>query len=388
MFLEVKDLSVDLREFKLKDINLSVEKGEYLVLIGPTGSGKSVLLETIIGFYSPDNGEIYLNGEEITNIPPENRGIGIVYQDNMLFPHMNVYENIAYGGRNKIPEEELEKKVKDLAKQLKIDKLLSRDVTTLSGGEAQRTSLARALIANPKIILMDEPFSALDITTRTKLRAIIKDISIHHKTSFIHVSHNFNDVWNLADTVGVMKDGKIHQLGTVSEVFSKPENNFVADFVGVSNILKGKIVEIAPDVAKIELENGTIISSSDTECMSKLYGQNTKNNVYKDKGGENDRKDEINDDNKVLIAIRPENIIFSKEKFQSSARNQLKGKIIDLIKNGPNILVKVDVNKVIIQGLLTANSADVLEMEVNNEVYLSFKSLNVKIIDKYHSFEL
>jgi len=122
--------------------------------------------------------------------------------------------------------------------------------------------------------------------------------------------------------------------------------------------------------------------------MSKLYGQNTKNNVYKDKGGENDRKDEINDDNKVLIAIRPENIIFSKEKFQSSARNQLKGKIIDLIKNGPNILVKVDVNKVIIQGLLTANSADVLEMEVNNEVYLSFKSLNVKIIDKYHSFEL
>ncbi|MDR0912890.1 MAG: ATP-binding cassette domain-containing protein [Methanobrevibacter sp.] len=381
MFLEVKDLSVDLNKFKLKNINLNVEKGEYLVLIGPTGSGKSVLLETIIGFYKAKKGNIYLNGKEISNTPPEKRGIGIVYQDNMLFPNMNVYENIAYGGKHKLSSEELEKRIIKISKQLKIDQLFDRDVTTLSGGEAQRTSLARALITNPKIILMDEPFSALDISTRTKLRLVIKDLCIQHKTTVIHVSHNFNDVWNLADKVGVMKDGTLHQIGNVSEVFSKPENNFVADFVGVSNIFKGTIIKIAPDAAKIELENGTMINSSDTKCMSKLYNQNLQNN--------NANQDSVEViDNKVLIAIRPENIIFSKEKFESSARNQLKGKVIELIKNGPNIIVNVDVNNITIQGLLTANSADILDIKVDNDIYISFKSLNVKIIDKYHEFEI
>jgi molybdopterin-binding protein len=387
MYLEVRDLCVDLKEFKLNNINLIIEEGEYLVLIGPTGSGKSVLLETIIGFYSADSGEILLNGKKINDIPPEKRGIGIVYQDNVLFPHMNVYENIAYGAKKDFSKEELQRKILDISKKLKINELLHRDVSTLSGGEVQRTALARALIVEPKIILMDEPFSALDISTQAHLTTLIKQVGSMYNTTFLHVTHNFNDVWNLADKVGVMKDGKIHQVDSINQVFSRPENSFVADFVGVANIMDGKIIEIKPDLAKIELNNGIIINSSDSQCLSKLYDK--QNNIMEN----SDIKDEINYkkskkiDLKVLISIRPEHIIFSNEKFESSARNQLKGKIVEVIKAGPNVWIIVDVDGCEFKGLLTSSSADILNIEKENLIYISFKSLNVNIIDEYHLFK-
>ncbi|OQD59514.1 molybdenum ABC transporter, ATPase component [Methanobrevibacter arboriphilus JCM 13429 = DSM 1125] len=363
MYLEIKNLTVDLGDFILKNINFSIHEGEYVILIGPTGSGKSVLLETIIGFYSPNKGEIKLNGNIINNLHPEDRGIGIVYQDNILFPNMDVYENIAYGAKKKFSDEEIDEKIKDIAKKMKISHILHRDINTLSGGEAQRTSLARALIVEPKIILMDEPFSALDITTQGKLTSMIKHIVKDYKTTVIHITHNFNEVWNLADRVGVMKDGKVQQLASVHEVFSKPENNFVADFVGVRNIFEGKVVDADSEKIIVKLDSGSLITSSDTECTGKI----------KEKGIE-----------KILIAVRPENIIFSNEKFESSAKNQLKGKIVDIKETGPTVLVSVDVGGDIFRGLLTKSSADVLKVKLNKEIYISFKSLNVTILDKYN----
>ncbi len=365
MYLEIEDLSVQLGEFDLKNINLSLYEGEYVVLIGPTGSGKSVLLETIIGFYSPDKGNVKLKGKIINNILPENREIGIVYQDNVLFPNMNVYDNIAYGAKKKFSEDEIEEKITNISKIMKIDHILHRDVATLSGGESQRTSLARALIVEPKILLMDEPFSALDISTQAKLTTLIKKVGKDYKTTFLHVTHNFNDVWNLADRVGVMKDGKIHQLSTVHDVFSRPESKFVADFVGVQNIFEGTIIEMSNERAIVKLANDLEVTSSDVDCLGKIVDKKKKN---------------------ILIAIRPESIIFSNEKFESSARNQLKGKIIDIVESGPTVLINVDVDKNIFKGLLTKSSAEVLEIEKNNEIYMSFKSLNVNIIDAYNSF--
>ncbi|MCE5213177.1 MAG: ATP-binding cassette domain-containing protein, partial [Methanobacterium sp.] len=170
MFLNIKDLCVDLGQFHLKNVDLSLEKNDYLVLIGPTGSGKSVLLETIAGFFSPYKGKILLEGKDITNLKPEKRGISIIYQDYVLFPNMNVYENIAYGLKKKIDDKDLiESKILNLAKLLKIDHLLERNPETLSGGEKQRTAIARSLIVEPNILLMDEPFSALDINTQAYL---------------------------------------------------------------------------------------------------------------------------------------------------------------------------------------------------------------------------
>ncbi|MCL2116024.1 MAG: ATP-binding cassette domain-containing protein [Methanobrevibacter sp.] len=378
MYLEIEDLSVDLGEFHLKNINLNLEKGEYLVLIGPTGSGKSVLLETIIGFYNPTKGTIKLKNKLLNDVPPEVREISIVYQDTVLFPNMDVYDNIAYGAQKKFSKEEVAEKINKIAKKMKIEHILHRNIDTLSGGESQRAALARALIVEPKMILMDEPFSALDVSTQAKLTSLIKNVCKEYKTTCIHVTHNFNDVWNLADRVGVMKDGKIHQLDSTTEVFSRPENNFVADFVGVQNIFEGNIIEISPEVAKIEIGHGTIINSSDIYCITKI-NKKYKKDITKKKQHDHERI-------KVLIAIRPENIIFSNEKFESSARNQMKGKILEIIESGPTVLVNVAIDDHIFKGLLTKSSADILSVKKNKEIYISFKSLNVNIISDYERF--
>lgn len=370
MYLEVKNLNVNLGEFHLKDISLGIERGEYVVLIGPTGSGKSVLLETIIGFYNADSGTITLDGKVLNDVAPEERNIGIVYQDHVLFPNMDVYDNIAYGlKRDKsLSKDEIDEKVRDIAEKMNISHILHRDVLTLSGGESQRTALARAIIVGPDIILMDEPFSALDVTTQAKLTSLIKDIGAEYKTTFLHVTHNFNDVWNLADKVGVMKNGVLHQLDYINKVFSKPANDFVASFVGVNNIFDGEIVNTKQNSVTVKLNDNIQIQSTDDE-----YCHLASHEVM----GEN-----------VLVAIRPENIIFAKSTFESSARNQLKGKITKIEESGPIVNVETDVDGIIFKGILTRNSFENLDLKLNGEVYLIFKSVNVNVLDSYNTFKL
>lgn len=362
MFLEVKDLSVDLKDFKLENTNLELKKQDYLVIIGPTGAGKSVLLETIAGFYQPDEGQIFLEGQDITNINPEDRGISIVYQDYVLFPHMNVFDNIAFGLKRKTNEKDvIESKVQEIAKLLKIDHLLNRDPETLSGGEQQRVAIGRSLVVEPKILLMDEPFAALDVNTHALLTSLIKNVIANQETTCIHVSHNFNDVYNLAERVAVMKEGKILQQGTLHDVFSKPSHNFVADFVGVHNVFQGEIIGHDQSLLQIEISPSIIIYSSDNF--------------------EHASKD-------VMVAIRPESIIFSNELFVSSVRNQLKGVVKDMFEVGHTVWIEVQVNDVKFRGVLTPNSCQSLGIKKNKEIYLSFKSLNVNLMecnDAYHS---
>lgn len=352
-----------MKDFHLQKINLQVKEGDYHVLIGPTGSGKSVLLETIAGFYKPYNGHVLLEGRDITHLNPEERGVSIVYQDYVLFPHMNVFENIAYGLKktNKSDESLLESKVYEMAEKLNIDHLLKRDTTTLSGGEKQRTAIARSLIVEPKLLLMDEPFSAVDVNTHAYLTTLIKNVIEEYQTTCIHVTHNFNDVYNLAEQVAVMKDGKILQQGTLHEVFSRPTHNFVADFVGVHNVYQGEIVGHDKSLLQIEIDPGIIIHSSDE---------------FKYDSGD------------VMVAIRPENIIFSNEKFVSSVRNQLQGVVKDMFEVGHTVWIEVQVGNVRFRGVLTPNSCESLGIEREKEIYLSFKSLNVNLMechDSYHS---
>ena len=369
MYLEIRDLDLKLGEFHLKNINFTVNNGEYLIIIGPTGSGKSILLETIIGFYTPDKGTVTLDNKVLNEIPPEDRKIGIVYQDHVLFPNMNVYENIAYGLKtNKdLTDEEIKEKVEDIAELLNISHLLERDVLTLSGGESQRTALARALVVNPEIILMDEPFSALDVTTQAKITSLIKEIGRRFNTTFVHVTHNFNDIWNLADRVGVMKDGELHQIDYIDKVFSKPNDEFVANFVGVENLFKGKIINTDINSVSVKISENIILQSTDEE-----YCDLVKNNV---------------NNTDVLVAIRPENIIFANETFESSARNCLKANVVNIAESGPIINLECEVDNIKFKGVLTRNSYENLGIKIGEQVYLIFKSLNVKILDSYHTFK-
>lgn len=359
MFLEVENVSVDLGEFYLDHANLKLDKNGYMVIIGPTGSGKSVLLETIAGFYRPATGKIFLEGKDITRLPPEKRGISIVYQDYVLFPHMNVFENIAYGLRKKTDDKEfIKSKVQEMAELLKIDHLLDRNPETLSGGEKQRTAIARSLVVEPKILLMDEPFAALDVNTHAYLTALIKNVISNCQTTCLHVSHSFSDVYSLAEDVAVMKDGKILQQGPCQEVFSRPNQNFVANFVGVHNVFEGTVKEVKNGVTTVELKNNLLIRTAD---------ENPKT------GGD------------VLIAIRPENIIISNEPFLSSLRNQMKGVVENFVVKGPTVWVETRVKGTLFKGMITLSSYDLLNIEKGKEVYISFKSLNVKIIDAYKS---
>ena len=360
MFFEIKNLSVDLGQFHLDNVNLSLEKNSYLVIIGPTGSGKSVLLETIAGFFTSDKGDIFLEGKEISKLSPENRGISIVYQDYVLFPHMNVFENIAYGLKKKIDDkDEIRAKVIEMAKLLKIEHLLKRNPETLSGGEKQRTAIARSLIIKPNILLLDEPFSALDVNTHAYLIDMIKKAINDYQTTCIHVSHNFNDIWSLAEQIAVMKDGVILQQGKVAEVFSKPCHKFVAEFVGVHNIFKGKILGENNSLIDVKVDHNLILHSSDTY---------------------------LGDDMEVMVAVRPENIIFSNESFESSLKNQLKGKVSDIIQIGPTVWIEVEVKGTKFKGILTPSSLDSLDIKKGKDIYLSFKAINVKIIklDSYN----
>ena len=234
MFIKIVHLSIDLKDFQLRNVNLDIEKGDYVVIIGPTGSGKSVILETIAGFYTPEAGKIILEGQDITHFPPEKRNMSIVYQDYMLFPHMTVYENIAYGLKKTSDKDHIEKEVKTIASLLKIEHLLHRLPGTLSGGECQRTAIARALVVKPRLLLMDEPFSALDIKTKKELRQLVKTALKEYQTTTIHITHDLDDVWHLATKVVMIRKGRVLQIGPPEHIFTNPTDDFVANFVGAN----------------------------------------------------------------------------------------------------------------------------------------------------------
>ncbi len=231
--LRLEEVSKDLGDFALKEVNLRVNRGEYFVLLGPSGAGKTLLLEVVAGIHKPDRGRIYLEGEDVTEKPPERRGIAYVPQNYALFPHLNVYENIAYGLRiRKVDRREIDSVVRFLADSLGISHLLHRKPSTLSGGEQQRVAIARALAVKPKILLLDEPFSNLDLNTKLKL---IEDIRRWHdefEFTAIHVTHSFDEAVSLANRVGVMVNGRVEQVGSVFEVFSNPKSVEVARFLG------------------------------------------------------------------------------------------------------------------------------------------------------------
>lgn len=240
--LKVENVSKRLGDFAINNINLQVDRGQYFVILGPSGTGKTVLLEIIAGFHRPDHGRVYLYDKDITRLPAEARKMGFVYQDYMLFPHMTVKDNILFGARKCFPLNQAVDKMTRLVDILGISHLLDRFPLTLSGGEQQRVALARVLIIEPTILLLDEPLSSLDPNSKEALQMELKRIHEEFDTNILHITHDFNEAINLATHVGVMIDGTLAQTGTADEVFSHPNNLEVARFLGIENIIPGQYV--------------------------------------------------------------------------------------------------------------------------------------------------
>lgn len=238
--ISVRHLSLRLGEFSLRDICLDIREKEYFVVLGETGAGKTLLIESIAGLLRPQEGEVWVGGHNMTYLRPEDRRVGYLPQDYALFPHLTVKQNIAFGMKiAKRPAQAIAEKVAELAGLLRINHLLERDVIHLSGGERQRAALARALAIEPAVLLLDEPLSALDEQTRETLCGELRRVHEEFGTTTVHISHSFEETLALADRIAVVNAGKIEQVGAPTEVMSRPASRFVASFVRCQNILRG-----------------------------------------------------------------------------------------------------------------------------------------------------
>ena len=224
----------------LDNINLDIYDNEFLTLLGPSGCGKTTTLRLIGGFESADAGDVIFLGENINDMPPYKRNVNTVFQRYALFPHLNVFENVAFPLREKkVPRDEIEQKVQDMLALVALTGFENRSVTSLSGGQQQRVAIARALISRPKVLLLDEPLAALDLKLRKDMQAELKKIQKATGITFVFVTHDQEEALSMSDTVVVMSEGRIQQIGTPVDIYNEPENAFVADFIGESNILDG-----------------------------------------------------------------------------------------------------------------------------------------------------
>ena len=224
----------------LDDISLNIYDNEFLTLLGPSGCGKTTTLRLIGGFESADKGDVIFMGENINDVPPYKRNVNTVFQRYALFPHLNVFENVAFPLREKkVPRDEIEQKVQEMLALVALTGFETRSVTSLSGGQQQRVAIARALISRPKVLLLDEPRAALDLKLRKDMQAELKKIQKATGITFVFVTHDQEEALSMSDTVVVMSEGRIQQIGTPVDIYNEPENAFVADFIGESNILDG-----------------------------------------------------------------------------------------------------------------------------------------------------
>ena len=252
-------------ETVLKNLSLDIHDKEFITLLGPSGCGKTTMLRIIGGFVEPDEGDVCFMGERINDLPPYKRNVNTVFQRYALFPHLNVFENIAFGLRvHRTPEREIVERVEKMIALVNLKGFEKRNVTTLSGGQQQRVAIARALVNNPKVLLLDEPLAALDLKLRKDMQKELKNIQQQTGITFIYVTHDQEEALSMSDTIVVMADGEIQQIGTSTDIYNEPKNAFVADFIGESNILDGTML----DDLKVKFSGHVF------ECVDKGFGKN------------------------------------------------------------------------------------------------------------------
>ncbi len=334
--VKLENLVIELPGFSLRNINLSIEKGECFILLGPTGSGKTLLLEAIAGILNVSSGVIRIHGKDVTGKPPEKRGIGIVYQDFALFPHLNVVQNVRYGLRYCSRENRpADKRIYELMELTGIAHLEKRSVTNLSGGEKQRVALVRALSVNPSVLLLDEPLSSLDRNSRDDIQKLLK--SLHRKTgtTFLMVTHDFTEALFLGQRAAVLRNGRIEQTGPVLELFRKPETPFAARFLGI------------PNVFEAEFRNRSAVFEGNELRLSKNPAAKA-----------------------AHIAVRPEDISIHRSLESAGMDNLLKGSIREVSDKGPYGEVAVQAGRSLLKAVVTRRELISLYEQSDDEVFL------------------
>jgi ABC-type Fe3+/spermidine/putrescine transport system ATPase subunit len=348
--LRLINISRQLGDFALKDITLEVSDGEYYVLLGRSGAGKTQLLELIAGLEHPDSGKIFLDNEDITRQRIQDRRVGIVFQDYAVFPHMTVFGNIAYPLRiRKEAKESIKEKVEKAAAAMNIKYLLERNTDKLSGGELQRVALARTLITSPRLLLLDEPLSSLDTSLKDDLKRLLRNLNKEGQT-IIHVTHDYGDAISLAKRVGVIHNGKIIQEGSVEEVFKNPSNRFVARYAGIRNFFR----------VKISLENGLLTGLTEHNLKFMLNGVSA-----------------VSDS---LLLLKSDAITITNEKPHDTGLNAVSGKIIEIIPSEFGMVITIDAGDMFYVNTIKS-TLDKLRLTEGKEVWVSFLPKDIIVIN-------
>jgi len=337
--IDIRHLWVDCNTFQLQDITLKIEENEFFVLIGPTGAGKTVLLEALAGLMPIKRGKILIGGVDLTKAPPEGRGVGIVYQDYALFPHLTVLENIRYGLRfHRLDQQETETRLHYLLETLRISDLKGRYPAHLSGGEKQRVALARALIIKPAVLLLDEPLSSLDPGFREEIRGLLQALHKSSEVTFIMVTHNFSDAFSLAGRAAVINNGRIEQVDTVENIFQKPRTTFVAGFIGMKNLFPAQFRSGKACIGDLEITLGRVPDNGVTH-----------------------------------VAIRPEEIVLLSKAAALNKANNVSGVVKGIMEYGFFSEVQVAVQQVIFRAVISNKTILEQGIQDGEPVTLSFE---------------
>ena len=346
------DKSYDGKVLVVKDLNLDISEGEFITMLGPSGSGKTTCLMMLAGFETPTNGEIFLDSNPISNIPPHKRGIGMVFQNYALFPHMTVYENLAFPLRvRKIAKDEIDKKVDKALSMVSLTGFENRMPGQLSGGQQQRVAVARALVFDPAVVLMDEPLGALDKNLRESMQYEIKHIHESIGVTVVYVTHDQSEALTMSNRIAVFNDGKVQQLSSPDKLYEEPVNSFVAEFIGENNTFQGEVSDISGGKCKVKLKEGEILANPIN---------------VKSKG------------DKTTVSIRPERAIINPSK---KLDNNYKGKIEEVIYHGDHTRVRLNVlgNSEFI--LKVPNSSQNLDLKLGNNIDISWSSADARALD-------
>ncbi|MFW8633988.1 ABC transporter ATP-binding protein [Cribrihabitans pelagius] len=347
--------SYDGENLVVKDLNLTMPKGEFLTMLGPSGSGKTTCLMMLAGFETATHGDIRLGGTSINNIPPHKRGIGMVFQNYALFPHMTIAENLSFPLEvRKLGKSEREQKVKRALDMVEMGAFGGRRPAQLSGGQQQRIALARALVFEPELVLMDEPLGALDKQLREKMQFEITNLAHNLGITTVYVTHDQTEALTMSDRVAVFDDGRIQQLAPPDQLYEEPENSFVAQFIGENNTLEGTVKEIKNGLALVQLDDGGLI-----DCKP----------VNVSKPGERTR-----------VSIRPERVEYNKDRLREGVHT-LKAEVLEFIYMGDIFRTRLRVagnDEFIIK---TRNAPDQVRLQPGRQIEIGWLPEDCRALD-------